>query len=214
MMATNGFYGDEIRQYVVENFRNVSLSLDGPAFIQNRHRPTASGTASFQGVFETAKYFVVHGFPFAFRATVSDFSLPFLWEFVDLIAAEFPGKSLGLEALNPFGRGLYARDPSISPPDTVEFTEALVRLLAYAQTKNVQVLNSATTEYNLLRPVFCSNVGVPNWTVTTKGDLTACGRDNAPAAFIFGHVDETTGEIVLDQEKIAKLHSMNVLRVR
>lgn len=211
VMATNGFYGDEIRRYIVENSRGVSFSLDGPDFIQNRHRPTACGSGSFQRVYESARYFRDHGFPFAFRATVSSFSLPFLKEVVDFILAEFPGKSIGLEHLNPFGRGAHSRDPSVGPPDAREFTEALVQLLTYVRQKDVKVLNSATTEYNLVRPVFCSNVGVPNWTVSTTGDVTACGRDNAPVPFLFGRFDESSGEIILDRQKIAKLHSFNVL---
>ncbi|WP_017303082.1 radical SAM protein [Spirulina subsalsa] len=105
-MPTNGFYGDEVRQFIVENFTSVSLSFDGPAFIQNRHRPLPNGNGSFQQVFETAKYFYNRQFPFAFRATVSSFSLPHLFEIIDLIAEEFPGRSIGIESLNPFGRAL------------------------------------------------------------------------------------------------------------
>ena len=43
MMATNGFYGPRVRKFIVENFREVSLSFDGPAHIQNLHRPLSNG---------------------------------------------------------------------------------------------------------------------------------------------------------------------------
>lgn len=210
-MATNGCYGNHIREFIINNFRSVSLSFDGPQFIQNRHRPTRSGTGSFSQVFRTAKYFQNHKFPFAFRATVSSFSLPHLHEIIDLIAKEFPGKGIGLEHLNPFGRGEHSLDPLVQPPDKTAFSEAIAQLLDYAAERNVNVMNAATTEYNILRPVFCSNVGIPNWTVTTKGKIIACGRDHAPDEFVFGQFNESSLEILLDATKIAHLHKMNVL---
>lgn len=210
-MATNGYYGDKIRKFIVDNFTTVSLSFDGSAFIHNRHRPLPNGEGSFHKVFETAKYFHHNKFPFAFRATVSSFSLPYIFEIIDLIAKEFPGKSIGLEHLNPFGRALQHNDPLVDAPDKEVFAHKIVDALKYAEDKNVRILNSASTEYDLLRPVFCSNVGIPNWTVSTNGDVFACGRDNAPDEFYFGSFNPKTKTIVLDDKKIAKLHRMNVL---
>ncbi len=210
-MATNGCYGDHIREFIVKHFRSVSLSLDGPAFIQNRHRPTAGGGESFQHVIGTARYFVANRFPFAFRATVSSFSLNHITDLIDLIAEEFSGKSIGLEHLNPFGRAELNLDPGVNPPNKREFSETITRLISYARTRNVHIMNSASTEYHLLRPVFCSNIGIPNWTVSTTGDIVACGRDNAPDVFVFGRFDEISGQVILDEEKIRKLRSLNVL---
>jgi len=210
-MATNGCYGDRIRRYVVEHFRSVSLSLDGPAFIHDRHRPTTSGEGSFSHVFGTAKFFVEHKFPFAFRATISAFSLQHIYSIIDFIAAEFSNKSIGLEHLNPFGRAERNIDPEIAPPDKQEFANAITGLLDYARARGVLIMNSASTEYNLLRPVFCSNVGIPNWTVSTDGNIVACGRDRSPEEFTFGRFDEHTGKVTLNQEKITKLRSLNVL---
>ncbi len=210
-MATNGFYGDFIRQYVIDNFLNVSLSLDGPDFIQNKHRPTVNGGASFQTVYDTAKFFYKSGFPFAFRATVSKFSMPYLKSIIDFISDEFPEKAIGLEHLNPFGRGRMKIDNDVTPPNQKDFGEAIASLIDYAKTKKVTILNSASTEFNLLRPVHCSNIGIPNWTVTTKGQIVACERDNAPEEFVFGTIEENSGRVVLDNDKINKLHKYNVL---
>ena len=211
MMATNGFYGDHIREYVVQHFRTVSLSLDGPAFIQNRHRPTASGGDSFDRVHGTAKYFATHSFPFAFRATVSAFSLPHLRSVVDFIADEFPGRSVGLEHLNPFGRAERSIDPLVVPPDKSAFADAIAGLIDYAKDRNVMILNSASTEYNLVRPVFCTNIGVPNWTVSTTGEIVACGRDKAPELFVFGRFNRETGRVDIDRDRVDRLQSLNVL---
>lgn len=41
-MPTNGFYGEEVRKFIVDNFWQVSLSMDGPEDIQNYQRPNPS----------------------------------------------------------------------------------------------------------------------------------------------------------------------------
>lgn len=109
------------------------------------------------------------------------------------------------------GRALQHKEPLVEPPDKEVFAQKIVEALKYTQDKPVHILNAASTEYNLIRPVFCSNIGIPNWTVSTNGDVVACGRDNAPDEFVFGYFNRETNTIVLDQQKIANLHCMNVL---
>lgn len=80
-MASNGYYGDEKRKYIVENFNGVSLSMDGYEAIQNLQRPQRNGKPSFELVFQTAQYFHSHWgtgkrkFTFALRPTISQYSL-------------------------------------------------------------------------------------------------------------------------------------------
>ncbi|WP_164674453.1 SPASM domain-containing protein [Spirulina subsalsa] len=99
----------------------------------------------------------------------------------------------------------------VEPPDKEVFGRMIVEALKYAENKPVYVLNAASTEYDMIRPVFCSNVGIPNWTVSINGDVIACARDNAPDEFVFGYFNKDTQTIVLDQKKVANLRRMNVL---
>jgi len=209
-MATNGCYGNAVRQFIVNNFAEVSLSFDGPPHIQNRHRPTAGGGESFDAVFKTARFFCEREFPFALRATVSKYSLPYLPEVIRFFSEHFPNVAIGLEHLSPFGRGAASIDPEVTPPDKADFARALVEALALTEGTQVRLLNSASTEYDVLRPVFCSNVGAPNWGVTTEGKITACARDNAPEVFVFGEYDPIEGCVRIDTKKRDALRSMNV----
>jgi len=208
-MATNGVYGNKVRQFIVKEFSDISLSFDGPAHIQNLHRPMANGKGSFSKVFETAKYFHDSKLNFAFRATVSEYSMNYLEEMIDFFAENFPYKSIGLENLNPFGRGKNCSE--INPPDKIKFSERIVDLLKYTSDKPIKIINSATTDYDLIRPVFCTNVGIPSWTVDVNGVIYACHRDDAPDEFIFGKYDINTNSLQLDTTKIENIRKMVVL---
>ena len=207
-MATNGVYGDNVRQFIVDEFSEVSLSFDGPEHIHNLHRPTENGKGSFSRVYDTAKYFDDAGFSFAFRATVSDYSIDYLEDIMDFFAKNFPNRSIGLENLNPFGRGKNCE--VVGPPDKKKFSERIVDLLKYTRDKPIIILNSATTEYDLIRPVFCTSIGIPSWTVDVNGVIHACNRDDAPEEFELGKYDVESDTLVLDKAKIEKIRKMIV----
>jgi len=207
-MATNGFYGKNIREFIVNEFSHVSLSFDGPEHVHDKHRPTQNGKGSFSTVFETAKYFEEAKLSFAFRATISDYSLKYFEEIIDFFIDNFPNKSLGLEHLNSLGRAINCTE--VLPPNKEIFTKILLNILEYTKNKPIKILNSASTEYDIIRPVFCSNVGIPNWTVNIKGEIAACARDNVPDEFIFGKFNSVSKELVFDKEKLINLQKMNV----
>lgn len=208
-MATNGCYGNRVRDFIMHEFHAISLSLDGPEVIQNLHRPQLNGKGSFATVFETAKRFYQSPLQFAFRITVSEQSLSSLENIVDFFAEHFPGKPIGMEHLNLLGRA--KRSTTVLPPNKEQFTKRLVEVLQYAKQKGVVISNAAATEYDIVRPIFCSSVGIPNWTVTAQGDVIACSRDNVPDEFVFGRYDDQFKELQIDQEKVANLRKMVVL---
>lgn len=208
-MATNGCYGPAVQQFIVENFSEVSLSFDGPAHIQNRHRPFTDGSPSFDYVFASARSFYSKGFPFALRVTVSDYSLDSLTETIDFFAENFGGVPVAFEPLTVVGRAL--KNPDLGPPDLRRFAEKLIECIEYGSRRNVKISNSASSEYDILRPVFCSAVGVPNWTVQLNGNIVCCARDGAPAEFTFGRIDFASSQVEIDQVKIEKIRKMNVL---
>jgi uncharacterized protein len=207
-MATNGCYGPSVWQFIKGNFAEISLSFDGPPFIQNLHRPYPGGKESFAHVYDTARHFYESRFPFAFRATVSDFSCDHLREVVDFFAREFPGKSLGLEPLNPYGRAEV--DKTVNPPDKGRFARALVDAYRFAEGKQVKLISASVGKFETLRTIFCGAVGIPNWTVGTDGAISCCTRENAPEVFKFGRFDNTQGSFVTEETKLTQIRKMNV----
>lgn len=207
-MATNGIFSKEIAEYICEHFEEISLSFDGPAHIQNFQRPTKSGEPSFDYVFATAKFFYEKKFPFAFRATVSDYSMPYLEEMVDFFAENFPGKQLGLEPLNPFGRA--NRQNKLNSPSRKDFYKRLIEIFEYSKGKNIKILSAGVGKFENLRTIFCGAVGKPSYTILTDGTVSCCTRDNVPEQFNFGKYNPKTKEFDIDHTKIANIRKMNV----
>lgn len=207
-MPTNGAYGDEVRKFIVNHFYQISFSMDGPEFIQNKQRPYRNGSASYKQVFETAKYFYNSPLKMAFRITVTSFSVKYLKEILDFFDAEFKGVNVGIEAMNLFGRAIGNEE--LLPPDPNEYSEALLQAHIYAANKNMSIKNASTGKFECLRTVFCGAVGIPNWTVTCDGRVTSCTRDNMPDDFTFGKYNSNTGEFEIDDTKIQRLRNMSV----
>lgn len=207
-LATNGVYGNKVRKFLTDNFSNISLSFDGPAFIQDVHRPIANGKGSFEAVFQTAKYFQEHKANFAIRATVSDYSLPHIMEIVDFFNTNFPNRSIGFETLVPLGRGANS---NIKPPNPKLFSDKMIEVLEYTKDKKIKISNSAWSEYDNIRPVFCSAVGVPDWTVMIDGSIYCCSRDGAPDDFKIGKFNFTDNSIEFYEDRIENVKKMNVL---
>jgi uncharacterized protein len=171
-----------------------------------------SGKESFSKVFGTAKYFNESKINFAFRATVTDYSVDYLEEIVDFFVEHFPNKSIAFENLNPFGRGRTCN--KVKSVDKLKFGERIIDILSYAKNKPIKIINSATTDYDLLRPVFCTNIGIPSWTVDVNGSIFACHRDDGPDDFKYGIYDVETNSILFDDRKIEKIRKMNVLNYK
>ena len=207
-MPTNGVYGDKVRSFIKDHFSQISLSMDGPKFIEDKHRPLANGESSFKWTYETAKYFYETKLPYAFRATVSSYSVNYLKEILDFFNEEFPGKTIGLEPLNLFGRAVG--NDELRPPDEMEYSEKLLEAYDYAYSKNIPVRTAGTGKFEQLRTVFCGAVGIPNWTVTTEGRITSCTRDNLPDVFSFGKYDKEKKELHIDEKKIETIRKMNI----
>lgn len=207
-MPTNGVYGDKVRAFIADHFSQISLSMDGPKYIEDKHRPLANGDSSFKWTYETAKYFYETKLPYAFRATVSSYSVNYLKEILDFFNEEFPGKTIGLEPLNLFGRAVG--NDELRPPDEMEYSEKLLEAYDYAYSKNIPVRTAGTGKFDQLRTVFCGAVGIPNWTVTTEGRITSCTRDNLPEVFSFGKYDKKKKELHIDEKKIEAIRKMNI----
>lgn len=207
-MPTNGFFGDVVREFIVNHFYQVSLSFDGPEDIQDYQRPTKNGGKSFKTVYETAKYFYNSNLSFAFRATITDYSLNRIPEILDFFNREFPGKTIGFEAMNLYGRAIG--NNKVAPPDPEVFSNKLLEAYEYAYANGISVKTAGVGKYDQLRTVFCGSVGIPNWTVTTDGRITSCTRDNLPEIFSFGYYDKETKTLKLDEAKLKQVRSLNI----
>ena len=211
-MATNGCFSNTIAEYILNNFSEISLSFDGPEYIQNLQRPFKNGSGTFKDVYRTAKYLYNNKFPFAFRSTISDFSMKHLEDIIDFFSTEFPGKSVGLEPLNPYGRA--ERQNILKPPDRIEFAKKLIEAFEYSKNKNIHILSAGLGKFETLRTIFCGAVGIPNYTILTNGIISCCTRDNVPDEFNYGRFDSEKKCMVIDDKKVENIRKMNVFNYK
>lgn len=214
-LATNGCYGDEKREFLVEHFDGVSLSFDGYREIQNMQRPKGDGTPSFDLTYGTAKYFYEHmgqgrkGFRFVLRPTVSQYGLNHIEEILSFFKQEFPGIPVGFEAINPLGRASAEMCGGlVMVPDHKLFAQKMAELLE-REGPNM-ILNSGASRLGELRKTFCKALSMPGVNVTPGGEISACQRDGAPDFFKYGYYDFEHNEFVFDEDKINYFRTVTV----
>lgn len=208
VMPTNGVYPTEIAEEITTIFNGVSLSFDGPKEITDLHRPMKGGTSSFDMVMNTAKIFQRKSFPFAIRSTISNKTIEMAYNFFDFFTTNFPGVQIGLEPLNPIGRGAKLHN-TIKSPSKKAFSNFLLEAYQKSLSSGFQFLNSAVGKFNLLRAYYCMSIGQPAMTILPNGDVAACTRAGSPNYYHFGTISEKKG-ISLEKKSIERLKNSNV----
>jgi len=105
-IATNGIYGDDKRGYLSQQLHNITLSLDGPRYINDAQRPRRGRSSSFNTAFESAQYFYSHRsrLNFGIRSTLLPQHIETLPEIVRFIGLHFPSSQLSVEPVEFVGR--------------------------------------------------------------------------------------------------------------
>lgn len=214
-LATNGCYGKEKREFIVDRFDGVSLSFDGYSEIQNMQRPKKDGSPSFDLTYETAKYFYEHrgrgrkGFRFVLRPTVSQYGLEHIEEILSFYKNEFPGVPVGFEAINPLGRASNEMcGGMVMVPDHKQFAQKMAELLD--REGSDMILNSGASRLGEIRKSFCKALSMPGVNVTPSGEVSACQRDGAPDYFKYGSYDFEKKCFVFDNNRIEYFRSLSV----
>jgi sulfatase maturation enzyme AslB (radical SAM superfamily) len=183
-MTTNGYYGDEKRDFIVKNVKNILLSLDGPPEFQNTQRPTQAGNASFPIVMATAKYFAREQSSLSIRVTVSNRSVSRLEDMVYFFHDELGTKlNIVFEPLVPIGRAQHPMG-GIEPPKLQDFVDNFIRAKERGCQYGIKVTTSSANIKRLVTG-FCGAMTIPSFTVTTTGKVTTCERDSDGTAYCY-----------------------------
>jgi len=200
-MATNGTMTKEQTDFVIREFRGVSLSIDGDEEIHNSHRP-AVGFNSFEATMRTAKQLSQEQFPFGVHAVVSAQSVERMPGIVDFFVDELPGLAgIGFEPVVPLGRA----EGTVLQPSLSRFTDLWLEARRRGLQRGVRVFYSGGCQIDSIRPLFCSAVMGPDITITWDGHVSSCTRDNPDAHFRVGIVDAIKGEVRIDMTAVKRL---------
>lgn len=206
-MPTNLACNLDTIKYLAENFKWLSVSFDGPKDIQNYQRPFANGRGTFDTVFRNAKFLHEKDFHFAFRATVTEYSVHRLKEIVDFFNEYFPGHAVNFERMFEMGRSIRT---GIKSPSRDEYNKAFKEVLDYGAKQGLFIRSATVGKLDTLRTVFCGAVGKPDWTVTLDGQVASCERNNMPEVFVFGKFDFDKHTFEIDDEKLKRIRDLNV----
>lgn len=202
-LATNGIFTDEVYNFLVKNNFVLGISLDGPPYINDNHRPLKNGGTSTYFVESTIKNLVSDNYPFSIRVTITNLSV-FKISDILLYINGLGAKYVVLQPVTCTGRCLS--HPSLKTPDPNEFSEMLLKALDISRDLGMSIANYSFQYINSghFKP-YCGSMGASAMVVTTDAHLTACieitNKLNPLAEEMFvGKV--SNGRLFLNMEKI------------
>lgn len=167
--TTNGMMAASLARWIAQHFGAVVVSLDGPADIQDRHRPLRAGGGSASVVERTARILSEGPVELILRVCVTQSTVHRLPEIAGWMVREFvPGK-VCFESLTPT-RGSSAL--GWAPPDPWAFANAFQEAAAVLDGHGVEAVLS-TAPVDGVRQGFCP-VGRDALIVSPDGEVDAC----------------------------------------
>ena len=204
-IATNGALSIEQAAWLARRFDLIGLSCDGPASLQERHRPLQNGGSSTPLVERTADIVHAAGKPLHVRVTVTPDSLPELEAVAVYICEQLRPEEIHVEPVYQGGRAVA--EACFWPDQAEEFTEAFFKARTIAHRHGVRWLASGSRPGEVHGP-YCHILR--NVLQLIPGDLvTNCFKNTTafsqPSSQIIGRFDASSRSIQLDQKAIIRI---------
>ena len=212
--ATNGVMTEEHLNYLLAWISDVNVSSDILPDIQDRQRPKADGSGSFEIVDNTLKRLDKAGVQYGIRATVTSNSVSRLREMAVFVKENYPKCNLlHLEPMFEVGRALKTNQ---STPDPKIFVREYIKAQEELNGTGIRLVYSGE-RVNTLCQCFCS-VCSNGFTVTAEGNVTSCYevctyQDTRANRYIYGKFDESIGKFAFDKNVIKNLMELQVKNI-
>lgn len=168
-VATNGVFSQDRCHWAADNLDTIVLSFDGPAEIQNQHRPYKDGRNSFEIVARSAKILSHGSAQLFFRACVTAQTVDRLPEIAAWFCSAYHPAGVCFEPVQPNAPGEWG---AFEPPDPWTFARQYIRAARVMETYGVEPVY-ATADISTRRVSFCP-VGQDVVIVSPGGELSAC----------------------------------------
>ena len=168
-VTTNGLYSAGRSQWIADHFDTVVLSLDGPADIQELHRPALNGRPVHQVVERSARIFSDGAVELILRACVTSQTVERLPEIAAWLGQHFRPSTVTFESLTESPLSLAA---GLTPPDPWEFARQFCAAARLLEPQGIQVVLSSANLHTL-QASFCP-VGKDALIVSPDGRVDAC----------------------------------------
>ena len=204
--ATNGVISLKNLEWIIKNFDNLNISLDGTMDIQDAQRPKANGDSSFYSVLNTISFLENNKFNYGIRTTITKQSVSKMPEIIQFLHVISPSlKSFHLEPLAECGRCKTTKLESPSPKDFIKY---MLQAREISDKLEIEIYYSGS-KLEKINYSFCGAAG-RNFFVTPSGNVTTClevcrEEDNRAKIFLIGKYDPDKKEFIFDEQKIKKL---------
>jgi len=210
-VATNGTFSQKRCQWAADNLDTIVLSLDGPAEVQDRHRPWKNGHGSFEAVVRNARILSEGPTALCFRACVTSATVERMPEIAAWFCQEFRPSAVSFEPVQATPQSVASH---LEPPDPWTFARNFVAAARILEAYGVEPVYAAA-DIRTRRVSFCP-VGQDVAIVSPDGTLSACyllPRDWEAKGLDLrlGHIgNQTSGDVHLDPGAVAFARSLNV----
>jgi uncharacterized protein len=210
-IGLNGILTSDQQHWIIRNTNSATVSIDGPAAIQNTQRPFPDGGPSFALVDATLRAFDKADYPYAIRTTVTAESVLHMEEILTFFCENYQAKKIKVEPMYPRGR---AASQLLAPPDATLFVEHYRRAQKIAWNAGRE-LSYSGARLQILTHVFCQAAG-ESCAVTPDGQITSCyevidSADPLAKIFIYGHFNTHTRRMEIDTSRREQLYHLSVL---
>jgi uncharacterized protein len=210
-VITNGLFNERMARWAAGAFDTIFLSLDGPAEIQNRHRPGLDGRTVAAIIEQNAHFFSDSGVDLVLRACVTAETVQRMPEIAAWFAETFLPAQVCFETMLPSG---MSQTFGLQPPDPWDFVryyDAAADLLAARRIETVL----STADLGAPHLTFCpvgndAIIVTPDRAVHTcyllEEDWRAAGLDLTYARL------GDAGALEVDRSAVARIRDLNVNR--
>ena len=211
-MSSNGIWTNEQQDFLLDNLDGLSLSFDGTKEIQNRQRPFADGSGSFEKVIDSIDLLDRKCFPYNIRLTVSSLFLEKLPEAIRFICRNCNCRHIQVEpAFAPARKGW--KDPQ--PDEAARYIDAFIESMDIAQEYGRELMFAGARVWMTIC-AFCSAAHTA-LVVRPDNRLVACyevtdNRHELAEIFTIGELTEKGFRI--DETKISRIEEMRKQRLK
>lgn len=214
-VTTNGLYNSSRCQWIADHFDTIVLSLDGPADIQELHRPAINGHSTYDVVIRNARIISESTAELIIRSCVTEETTARMPEIAEWICNEFRPSIVSFESLIP-SHGSQAA--GLSPPSPWEFAQYFDVASQILEANGIETILS-TANISNHQASFCP-VGKDALIISPNGKIDACylleedwermGLDMHLGQVSLAKEEPHQPVFEIDQKALQRMRSLNV----
>jgi uncharacterized protein len=215
-LTSNGTWGNDRREYIVDNFDYVEISMDGPRDIHNKYRMNVAGTGSFDTVFENVKFINDHSeIGLSLSVVVTDQSVGCMSEIASFLNNSFPRAHIHMDPVDMTGHRIG--ENSVNAPSVGDFLKNFMqcKVAIEESSQNISLSTSLIQMDGNRITNFCPCSG-SGLVVSPSGDVGSCERiypnEAGAAQFIYGRIGDGGMELELERYRsLSRYDSIEIL---